>query len=197
MKVSREQAAKNRDRIIEVAGRLFRENGFDGIGVADLMKGAGMTHGGFYGHFRSKDDLAAQACRRALARSAEKWAALAETMRADRLGAIAKSYLSESHRNSPGQGCVLATLGPDAARQGTVVRRAFTQGLQSLVDILERTVTGRSRAARREQALATMAQMVGAMTLARAVDNRELATEILDATLADIMARHADEGRQN
>jgi TetR/AcrR family transcriptional repressor of nem operon len=197
MKVSREQAAKNRDRIIDVAARLFRENGFDGIGVADLMKSAGMTHGGFYGHFQSKDDLAAQACRRALTRSAEKWAALAETMRGDRLGAIAESYLSESHRNSPGQGCALAALGPDAARQGPAVREAFTQGLQSLVDVLERTVAGRSRAARHKQALAIMAQMVGAIALARAIDDRELSTEILDATLADINARHAVATREH
>src|SRR5262249_50575609 len=174
MKVSREKAAANRERILEVAGKLFRENGFDGIGVADLMKSAGLTHGGFYGHFQSKDDLAAQACRRALAHSAESWAALAETSRGDRLGLLAKRYLSESHRDSPGQGCVLAALGPEAARQGPAVREAFTQGLQSLVDTLERTVTGRSRAARRKQALAIMAQMVGAMALARAIDDREL-----------------------
>jgi TetR/AcrR family transcriptional repressor of nem operon len=191
VKVSREQAARNRDRIIDVAARLFRENGFDGIGVADLMKSAGMTHGGFYGHFQSKDDLAAQACRRALMHSAESWAALAETSRGNRLGVLAKRYLSQSHRDSPGQGCVLAALGPDAARQGPAVREACTQGLQSLVDILEQTVPGQSRAARRKQALAIMAQMVGTIALARAVDDRELSTEILDATLADIDARHA------
>jgi TetR/AcrR family transcriptional repressor of nem operon len=191
MKVSREQAAQNRDRIIDVAARLFRENGFDGIGVADLMKSAGMTHGGFYGHFQSKDDLAAQACRRALAHSAESWQALAETSRGDRLGVLAKRYLSQSHRDSPGQGCVLAALGPDAAREGPAVREAFTQGLQALVGILEQTVDGRSRAARHKQALAIMAQMVGAMMLARAVDDRELSTKILDATLANINGRHA------
>jgi TetR/AcrR family transcriptional repressor of nem operon len=74
MKVSREQAAANRERIVEVASKLFRENGFDGIGIADLMKAAGLTHGGFYGHFESKDELAAEACGRAMARASEKWA---------------------------------------------------------------------------------------------------------------------------
>src|SRR5712671_3353842 len=83
MKVSREQAAANLERIVEVAGKLFRERGFDGIGVADLMKAAGLTHGGFYGHFKSKDDLAAEACSRAMARASERWAALARTSRGD------------------------------------------------------------------------------------------------------------------
>jgi TetR/AcrR family transcriptional repressor of nem operon len=86
---------------------------------------------------------------------------------------------------------VLAALGPDAAREGPAVREAFTQGLQALVGILEQTVDGRSRAARHKQALAIMAQMVGAMMLARAVDDRELSTKILDATLANINGRHA------
>ena len=77
MRVSREQAAENRDRIIDVAGRLFRERGFDGIGVANLMKAAGLTHGGFYGHFESKEDLEVQACARVLARTSERWNAVA------------------------------------------------------------------------------------------------------------------------
>src|SRR5918995_2146585 len=76
MRVSRERAAENRDRIIDAAGRLFRERGFDGIGVANLMKAAGLTHGGFYGHFESKEDLEVQACARGLARSSERWNAV-------------------------------------------------------------------------------------------------------------------------
>src|SRR3981081_147115 len=83
MKVSREQAAANRERIVEVAGKLFRERGFDGIGVADLMKAAGLTHGGFYGHFKSKDDLAAQACGRVLAHSSQRWVRRAEVSAGD------------------------------------------------------------------------------------------------------------------
>src|SRR6266568_9299413 len=150
MKVSREQAQENRDRIIQVAGRLFREKGFDGIGVADLMKGAGMTHGGFYGHFKSKDDLAAQACGRALARNAARWAAIVEEARGEPLAALVRHYLSAAHRDSPGKGCVLAALGPDAARQGRPIRQAFTQGLEAFIDILASLVSGRSRAAKRK-----------------------------------------------
>jgi TetR/AcrR family transcriptional repressor of nem operon len=186
MKVSREQAAANRERIIEVAGKLFRENGFDGIGVADLMQAAGLTHGGFYGHFKSKDDLAAQACSRAMARALEKWAALARLPRGDARAEIIKQYLTESHCDGPGNGCLFAALGSDVGRQGRAIRRAFRKGLESQVDVLGKVAPSRSRAAKRKQALADMAQMVGAMVLARAVDDRTLAKEILDAAVSDL-----------
>src|SRR6266478_3735251 len=122
MKVSREKAAANRERIVDVASRLFREKGFDGIGVADLMKGAGMTHGGFYGHFESKDDLAREACGRAMARASDRWTAVVERGDGDPFAAIVKNYLSEERFSSPGLGCVFAALGPDAARQGNSVK---------------------------------------------------------------------------
>src|SRR3982074_352699 len=101
MKVSREQAAKNRERILDVAAQLFRERGFDGVGVADLMKAAGLTHGGFYGHFASKEDLMGQACSRALAGSLDRWSRLAEGETKGRLSAIATAYLSAAHRDRP------------------------------------------------------------------------------------------------
>src|SRR5262245_24790993 len=109
MKVTREQAAENRERIVNTAARLFRERGFDGVGVADIMKGAGLTHGGFYGHFASKDDLAAEACARALEKSAMKWSAILDTD-ANPLDTIVASYLSEAHRDRPGSGCAIAAL---------------------------------------------------------------------------------------
>jgi TetR/AcrR family transcriptional repressor of nem operon len=187
MKVSREQAAANRERIVEVAGKLFREHGFDGIGVADLMKAAGLTHGGFYGHFKSKDDLAAQACGRALARSSQRWVRRAEESAGDARAELIKQYLSEAHRDASGSGCVLAALGSDAGRQGRAIRRALTEGLGSLVDVLAKLAPSRSRAAKRQQALADMAQMVGAMVLARAIDDPTLSKEILDAAIADLV----------
>jgi TetR/AcrR family transcriptional regulator, transcriptional repressor for nem operon len=186
MKVSREQAAANRERIVEVAGRLFRENGFDGIGVADLMKAAGLTHGGFYGHFKSKDDLAGEACSRAMARASERWTALVRMSPGSARAEIVKQYLSESHCDGPGKGCLLAALGSDAGRQGRPIRRAFRKGLGSLVDVLAKVAPGRSSAAKRKQALADMAQMVGAIVLARAVDDRTLAKEILDAAISGL-----------
>jgi TetR/AcrR family transcriptional repressor of nem operon len=185
MKVSREQAAANRERIVEVAGKLFRERGFDGIGVADLMKAAGLTHGGFYGHFKSKDDLAAQACGRVLAHSSQRWVRRAEVSAGDARAELIKQYLSEAHRDASGSGCVLAALGSDAGRQGRAIRHALTEGLGSLVGVLTKLAPGRSRAAKRKQALADMAQMVGAVVLARAVDDPALSKEILDAAIAD------------
>jgi TetR/AcrR family transcriptional regulator, transcriptional repressor for nem operon len=188
VRVSREQATKNRDLIVDTASRLFRERGFDGIGVADLMKGAGLTHGGFYGHFESKDDLAAEACGRALAKAAAKWeASLGDG--GEGLADIVEKYLSERHRDSPGSGCLVAALGADVARRDAPVRRSFTEGLMMLVDALTRHVTGSSKAAKRRRALATFAEMVGAVILSRAVNDRKLSKEILDATKSDLLSR--------
>src|SRR3954447_14816058 len=181
MKVSREQAAQNRERILDAAAQLFRERGFDGIGVADLMKEAGLTHGGFYGHFSSKDDLIAQASARELTRSLAYWSTVAERAAGDPLSAVADAYLTRSHRDNPGAGCVLASLGPDVSRQGPAVRHAVTDYVRAICDRLARLVPGTSKAARRQKAISTYATLVGAMVLARAVDDRELSLEILDA----------------
>lgn len=188
MKVSREQAAENRERILDAAAALFRERGFEGIGVSDLMKAAGMTHGGFYGHFSSKEDLMAQACERASLRSRGLWAKLAERAPGDPLSEIAAVYLTSKHRDNPGAGCLLAALGPDAARQGPAVRSAVTEGVRSAFGFLARIVPGRTKAAKRRRAIASYASMVGAMILARAVDDRALSQEILETVLASMNA---------
>lgn len=186
MRVSRAEAAQNRERIIEVAAKQFREHGFDGIGVAELMKFAGLTHGGFYGHFASKEDLMAQACARALEGSLDAMRQVAERDGGNALSVIASAYLSPSHRDQPGEGCVLAALGAEAARHGLPVRSAFTQGVRSAVDMLTRLLTGKSKRAKRERALAIYASMVGALVLARAVDDAELSDEVLQSVLASI-----------
>ena len=129
MSVSREKAAENRERIIEAAGALLRANGFAGIGVADIMKAADLTHGGFYGHFKSKDDLVAQACRKATAKAAENWEKTAAQSPDEAYAALLSRYLQPRHRDEPGQGCVFAALGADAARSGAVVQDAFADGL--------------------------------------------------------------------
>jgi TetR/AcrR family transcriptional repressor of nem operon len=183
MRVTREQAAENHDRIVEAAARLFRERGFEGIGVAELMKEAGLTHGGFYGHFASKEDLMAEACERALEVSMERWTRRVASDPRDPLGALARGYLSARHRDEPGAGCLLAALGPDAARHGPGVRRAITTWLDPALDFLARHVPGRSKAARRRRAIATLSGWVGAMVLARAVDDAALSGEILEAAL--------------
>ena len=188
MRVSREQAAENHERIVAVAGALFREKGYDGIGVADIMQAADLTHGGFYGHFKSKSDLAALASRVALAKSAANWDAIRASENDKAFAAIVTSYLTPRHRDNAGKGCVLAALGADAARQEKPVRTAFREGLTRLIDILVASLPG-SKAARRRRALAAMAQMVGAIVLSRAVDDTAFSDEILAAARHDLLAR--------
>ena len=188
MRVSREQAAENRERVLDVAAQLFREKGFDGIGVADLMKSAGLTHGGFYGQFESKEDLAAQACARALAKTTAYWDAFIDK-RDDPYQAMINSYLSPIHRDDPGNGCALAALGAEAQRRGPTLRRVFTDGVTALLDCLVRVMPSRSALAKREKALTTMATLVGAQVLARAVDDAQLSKEILAIVKASLSAK--------
>ena len=198
MRVSREKAAEHRDRIIDAAGALFRAKGFGGIGVADIMKAADLTHGGFYGHFASKDDLVGEASRRILARAAANWTQLVEAAPDDPYAALLEHYLSPKHRDDPGQGCAFAALGNDAARSGKSVRKAFADGLAPLIDILAQSIPGKSahgksmpgksKAARRRKAVAAMATLVGALTLARAVEGTPLSDEMLEAAHRELTA---------
>ena len=198
MRVSREKAAEHRDRIIDAAGALFRAKGFGGIGVADIMKAADLTHGGFYGHFASKDDLVAQASRRSMARAATNWTKLVEAAPDNPYAALLEHYLSPKHRDDPGKGCAFAALGNDAARSGKVVRKAFAEGLAPLIDILAQSIPGKStagkstpdksKAARRRKAVAAMAPLVGALTMARAVEGTPLSDEMLEAAHRELAA---------
>jgi TetR/AcrR family transcriptional regulator, transcriptional repressor for nem operon len=182
MRVTRQRAAAHREKILDVAGALFREHGFDGIGVADIMKRAGLTHGGFYGHFGSKDELAAEITARVLGNEhwIERLTASADPSFAD----VVRGYLSPRHRDDPGHGCLFAALGADVVRQPRSVRRAFTEGLRSRVEALRRLLPGESKAASRRKALATMAALAGALMLSRAVDDPAFSEEILDAAAA-------------
>jgi TetR/AcrR family transcriptional repressor of nem operon len=173
MRVSREQAAKNRERIVETAARMFREYGFDGVGVDAIMNGAGLTHGGFYGHFRSKDDLAAEAVTRALERSPEKQS------RYTKLNDLVSGYLSGRHPADRANGCAIAALGADVVRQGEGVRGALTAYVRWQLDRFTCLLRNGTAASRRRRAITTLAGMVGALTLARAVDDPALSEEIL------------------
>ena len=188
MKVSREKAAANHERIIDAASALFRAKGFGGIGVADIMKKADLTHGGFYGHFSSKDELVAQASRRTMARSAAKWQRVVTDAPDHPYAALLERYLTPRHRDDPGRGCSFAALGTDAARSGKVVREAFADGLEPMIDILAAAVPGRTKAVRRRKAVAAMASLVGALTLARAVGDTALSDEILKAVHGELLA---------
>ena len=187
MRVSREKAAQNRQRIIEVAAKLFRERGFDGIGVADLMKSAGLTHGGFYGNFESKEDLMMQAATHALEGSFDRFKNVADRGGKNALSIVASTYLSSGHRDQPGEGCAMAALGAEAARHDSPLRAVFRKSVQSMVELLTQLVPGKSKRAKRERALATFASMVGAMVLARAVDDAELSDEVLRSVLRTII----------
>src|SRR3954462_4593910 len=125
MRVSRVQAAENRETVINVASRLFRERGFDGIGLKDLMEAAGLTQGAFYKQFASKEDLAAQASARALESATLRWSAATTAQPDDPLGAVMAFYLSTDHRDEKMDGCPIVALGSDVARQGSDVKAAF------------------------------------------------------------------------
>lgn len=182
MRVSREQAAQNRTRVLETAGQLFRERGLDGVGVADIMGAAGLTHGGFYGQFASKDELATEACARALETSGDKWERLCRDNPDAGFAAVVDFYLSQGHRERCGTSCLLSTLPIDVSRRGGALRQVFTRGLRRLGEILARVAPGGSEAARRRKALATLASLVGAVILARAVDDPAIAEDIIAAT---------------
>jgi TetR/AcrR family transcriptional repressor of nem operon len=188
MRVSREKAAEHREHIIEAAGGLFREKGFGGISVAEIMQAADLTHGGFYGHFASKDDLVAQACQRVMALAISNWEKTAARDPDDSFAALLTRYLSTRHRDDPARGCVFAALGADAARSGPLVHDAFAEGLEPLIAILAESAPGASAAARRRKAVAAMAGLVGALLLARAIGKRELSDEILEATRRELLA---------
>jgi TetR/AcrR family transcriptional repressor of nem operon len=187
MRVSRQKAAENRERIIEAAGALFREKGFDRVGVADIMRAADLTHGGFYGHFESKDDLTAQASERAMTRAATNWGKIVADAPNGPYAALLKHYLSRRHRDDPGQGCAFAALSGDAARCGKPVRTAFAEGLERLIEIVAKTVPSRSKAVRRRRAVAAVAELVGALILSRAVEDSSLSDEILDSARHELL----------
>jgi TetR/AcrR family transcriptional regulator, transcriptional repressor for nem operon len=186
MRVSRVQAAENRQTVINVASRLFRERGFDGIGLKDLMEAAGLTQGAFYKQFASKEDLAAQASRRALESVSRRWSDAAAANPKDPLGAVIAFYLSPGHREEKMDGCPVVALGSDAARQGTDVKASFEAGIKAYLDVLDRMVAEMNDKASKNKAMSILSTMVGALTLSRAVNDPDLAQAFLDAAAKQV-----------
>ncbi|RWM24486.1 TetR/AcrR family transcriptional regulator [Mesorhizobium sp.] len=186
MRVSRIQAEKNRQTVIDVASRLFREHGFDGIGLKDLMKGAGLTQGAFYKQFASKEDLAAQASRRAMESAADRWAAATAANPGDPLAAVIAFYLSMDHREERMDGCPVAALGSDAARQGTGVKASFEAGIKGYLEIIGRLIGETDGEQRNGKAMAVLSTMVGALMLSRVVNDPDLAQAFLDAATEQV-----------
>lgn len=188
MRVSRVQAAENRQNVIDVASRLFRDRGFDGIGLKDLMKGAGLTQGAFYKQFASKEDLAARASSRALEKTSRRWSDAIAANPKDPLGAVMAFYLSMEHREGRMGGCPIAALGADAARQSSEVKASFEAGIEVQLAMLDRLIAQAYGKKPNGKALAILSTMVGAVTLARVVNDPDLAQAFLDAAAKQVRA---------
>jgi TetR/AcrR family transcriptional regulator, transcriptional repressor for nem operon len=180
MKVSREQVSVHRAQILASAGRLFRLRGFDEVTVADVMKDAGLTHGAFYGHFSSKEALIAEAVEQALAPAAGN----AEAPRS--VAAYADGYLSRRHRDDRGSSCPFSCLGTEAARGSANLRHAMTESVRRQIDHFSAEAKGRTAHEKRRAAIAAWSAMVGAMVLARVVDDDKLSQEVLAETRASL-----------
>ena len=190
MRVSKEKATQNRQRILTSAARLFRERGIDATGVDSITEDAGLTHGGLYSQFGSKEAIAAEAIRFALGRGRSIWQRAVENSPGkSALPTIVESYLSQRHRDAPGSGCVVAALGSDIARQPRRVREAFTRQLKADVEFLSQLMPDARHAERYEDAIAAFASMAGALILARAVNDATFSDLILKSTARRVLSR--------
>jgi TetR/AcrR family transcriptional regulator, transcriptional repressor for nem operon len=187
MRVSREQVAVNRQKILGAASRLFRERGYDAVTVADVMSAAGLTHGGFYGYFKSKDELIAQTLEHLIGQGDT-----GET----NLARYAARYLSSEHRDNIADGCPTAALGAETVRQTPEARAAMAAGLKKQIERLSARGAGEDgaydAAQARRAAIGGWSAMVGAVILARLVDDPALSDEVLKETLAWIEHQDAD-----
>ena len=172
------------ERIVETAARAIRRSGYNGTSVADIMKEAGLTHGGFYAHFASREAMLAEAADRAGAESVALSARIAATAKPEQaLQALIQAYLSKEHVKSVEMGCPIAALGSEMPRQAPEVRRAATRRIKEMIDVVARQLPDWGQPAAHERALVTVAMSVGALLLARAVDDPKLSEALLDATL--------------
>lgn len=175
------------ERIVEAASRAIRRDGYEGTGVADIMADAGLTHGGFYAHFASREAMLAEAADRAGADSLATLAQLASKARPGKgLEALVGAYLSKAHLETIETGCPLAASGSEVSRQSPEVRHAATRRIRELIDLVARQAPDWGQPAAHEHALVTVATMVGALTLARAVDDPRLSEALRDAALRRI-----------
>ena len=189
MRVTREKVAEHRRTILDTASRLFRERGFGDVGVAEIMQASGLTHGAFYGHFRSKAHLAEEACRDAFLKSRAKWNEVPT------LWSIIERYVSICHRDEPSKGCPMSAFGAEIARQPEHVQTQYADGLRhQLGRIAELLPPGGTAEERHADSITLMASMVGAITLARGLSSTDpaLSEEIL-ASVRDSLRRHVIE----
>src|SRR6266704_5808508 len=172
------------ERIVEAAARAIRRSGYNGTGVADIMKDAGLTHGGFYAHFPSREAMLAEAADRAGGESVAMMERIAATSSPPQaLQAMMQAYLSKAHVEGVETGCATAALGSEMPRQAPEVRRAATRRIKEMIDVVARQSSDWGRPGAHEHALVTVATMVGALVLARAVDDPRLSDTLRDAAL--------------
>jgi TetR/AcrR family transcriptional regulator, transcriptional repressor for nem operon len=190
MRYSREHKLETHARIVKRASVRLREKGAHGIGVADLMKDAGLTHGGFYAHFDSREALVIEAFAHAMDRSTERWRKIGETTPPDkRLAMIVDSYLTPVHRDDPGHGCAIPTLGAEIARESPKTRKAFAAKLEQMIDMMADQIPDISRKAARKQAVSAIATMMGTLVMARVAGTGEFSEEILAAGREAVLGR--------
>jgi TetR/AcrR family transcriptional repressor of nem operon len=184
---------KTREQIVSAAARAFREEGVEGVSVGEVMGRAGLTHGGFYAHFRNKDQLVAEACGCALEQSTAR---LIDTARkappGERLAAFIGAYASPAHRDDPGAGCLMPALAAEVSRHSPEVRAAFTGSVRQGIAMLARQLPEVEGADRTDRALALMSGLAGAVMLARAVDDPALSDRILQASREAFTAAFAN-----
>ena len=192
MRYSKEHKQETHERIVKRAAVRLREKGAHGIGVADLMKEAGLTHGGFYAHFDSREALVIEAMEHIMQRSTERWRKLGEQAPPEkRLATIVDSYLNSAHRDDPGHGCAVPTLGAEMARESPKTRKAFATKLEQMIDMLASLIPDLPPKAARKHAMATIATMMGTLVMARIAGNSEFSDEILAAGREAILNRAA------
>jgi len=190
MRYSETHKEETRQKVVKAAAMAVRAKGPDGVGVAEIMAEAGLTHGGFYAHFKSKEALIAAAVEEAFGQSRRRFSRLTEDMSpAEALEAFVDAYVSAEHRANPQRGCPISTLANDLPRQGAMVRAAFDAGVEGLISRIEGWLPEPDPDARRSLASSLMAEMAGAVALARAVSDEALAAQLLEASRARIKAR--------
>ncbi|MBR0799052.1 TetR/AcrR family transcriptional regulator [Bradyrhizobium jicamae] len=192
MRYSKEHKQETHTRIVRKAAVRLREKGAHGIGVADLMKDAGLTHGGFYAHFDSREALVIEAFNYAMDRATERWRRVAaEVPPEKRLSTIVDGYLTATHRDDPGHGCAVPSLGAEIARESPKTRRAFSLKLDQMIDMMADQILDVPRKTARRQAMAALATMMGTIVMSRIAGNGELSEEILSAGREAVLGRAA------
>ncbi|WP_050402138.1 TetR/AcrR family transcriptional regulator [Bradyrhizobium embrapense] len=192
MRYSKEHKQETHARIVKRAATRLREKGAHGIGVADLMKDAGLTHGGFYAHFDSREALVIEAFNYAMDRANERWRKVtAEVPPEKRLATIVDGYLSAVHRDEPGQGCAVPALGAEIARESPKTRKAFALKLDQMIEMITDQIQDVPRKTARKQAMGVLATMLGTIVMSRIAGNGEMSDEILGAGREAVLGRAA------